>query len=273
MSKKILLAAGCSYTDKNFRSSDDSLPDVGRSGWPMWPELMANELNLECVNLGKSGASSDFIFREVIKGIASHGDKIDTIAILWSGADRESFYTFDFNALMEVYNDYGNNSKITSWMDDIGIGEINKKFWNNKNFNKDVYKNMIESQLSRMIAIIDICKARNIKLIMGQGLTFFSFWVLDEMQKEGRLNPAAYIDKSQTIQYFMDNPMFDQIEKTKNSIIGWPFWPLLNGYFLDILRYDHKENCFISDKDKHPNKLGQEIFAQEFINKYKELYI
>lgn len=34
----------------------------------------------------------------------------------------------------------------------------------------------------------------------------------------------------------------------------------------------HIKDFFISIKDRHPNKLGQELLAQEFLEKYYDLY-
>ena len=90
MAKKILLASGCSYTDANYRSSD---PDIDPN-WPMWPELMANELDLRCVNVGRSGQGADYILNSIIDQIAIYGNRIDTVAILWTTGDRLPFFNF-----------------------------------------------------------------------------------------------------------------------------------------------------------------------------------
>mgnify|MGYP007000298305 len=55
--KKILLASGCSFTDKNWIS--DFHPEIDTS-FPKWPELLAKKLDMECINLGKSGSGNEF---------------------------------------------------------------------------------------------------------------------------------------------------------------------------------------------------------------------
>jgi len=153
MSKKILFAAGCSYTDKDYMSFDDSLPKEEMGGWKFWPEIMADELNLTCVNSGKSGRGSDFMFNETMKAIAMYGDRLDTIAILWSGSDRVPFYTYDFNPFVEILVDPNHKTKDGEvwdpfiWMEQIGIGKVNRKFWASEHFNTSVYNHMIENQL------------------------------------------------------------------------------------------------------------------------------
>ena len=55
MMRKILLVSGCSNTDKDFYS--ELHPELDTS-WPKWPELLAKKLDMDCVNLGKSGAGN-----------------------------------------------------------------------------------------------------------------------------------------------------------------------------------------------------------------------
>ena len=30
--------------------------------WPMWPELVAKKLDMDCINLGQSGAGNEYIY-------------------------------------------------------------------------------------------------------------------------------------------------------------------------------------------------------------------
>jgi len=61
--KKILLVSGCSNTDKNFYS--ELHPEMDCS-WPKWPELLAEKLNMDCVNLAKSGAGNEYIYSSLL---------------------------------------------------------------------------------------------------------------------------------------------------------------------------------------------------------------
>ena len=274
MSKKILLAAGCSYTANSYISFDKDIPKEDRNGWSAWPELMATELNLKCVNNGRSGSGSADILKQVMKGIAIYGNRIDTVAVLWSCASRESFYTFTFNALAEIDDD--SKYDTWKWMDDIDIGKINKTYWNSNNFDKHTYENMLENQLCRMLAVIDICKAHNIKLVMAQGLGIFNYFALNKLYNEEKIGKNTYITKKEYAMSLMSNPFFSKLEENKDIIIGWPFIPLLGGSFLDLLRYDSNDNAmekyYISEKDRHPNGLGHELFSKAFITKYREFY-
>ena len=272
MGKKILLAGGCSYTDKNFMSKDDSIPEDQRGGWPMWPELMAKELDLECINVGSSGTGTDSIFNKIVKQIVIYGDRIDTVAVLWSGADRTRFYTYSFLPIYEIYDKSLLKIDPLSWMDNIGIGKINKKFWNSGKFDKKVYYNMMENQLIKMVSLFEICKSRNIKLVMAQGVLFLDFTILEEMYKSGKISDRSYISRKEIFDYLVKNPLFQYLEENKKHIIGWPFYETLGGtsFVHTIIR---KKEYYISPRDLHPNALGQRIFAKYFIERHNELYV
>ena len=58
-----LVAFGCSLTQ------GQDLPDNYKSQYPSkfsWPQILANKLNLQCINLGKGGASSKEILYKMI---------------------------------------------------------------------------------------------------------------------------------------------------------------------------------------------------------------
>ena len=83
----MILAAGCSWTDSNFVSLDQTLKDQDRGGWPMWPEVMGTKLGLETKNLGLAGCDNRYIFNSVIDEIWKH-TKIDLCVVMWTGWDR-----------------------------------------------------------------------------------------------------------------------------------------------------------------------------------------
>lgn len=274
--KKILFATGCSYTDKNYYSYDEDLSEDERGGWKKWPEIMAENLNLKCINTGYTGAGIDYMFTEVIKNISLYGNQIDTIAIMLSTSDRMLFHGYNMNPVMELGAGGWpfEEQNPFQWMNDIGVGLINKKFMENKYFNDKRYKIMIENQLSKILAIIDICKYHNIKYIIAQGTTFFDYEFISRLMLEKRLkNPNSFISESKVINLFIQNPYFSKLDKNKNNILNWPFFSKLGGKtFEDIRFYEYEEKLYISDKDLHPNARCQEIFAEHFLKRYYEIY-
>ena len=67
--KKILLVSGCSFTDSYFDT--DIHPDM-ICDWPRWPELVADELNMQCVNLALGGSGNERIYSTLSDYLTTH---------------------------------------------------------------------------------------------------------------------------------------------------------------------------------------------------------
>ena len=271
MSKKILLASGCSYTDENFKSLDSTLSDESRGSWPMWPELMGKELNLKVVNKGLSGRGVDHILDSIIDQISLYGERIDIVAILLSGCDRWPFFGFSWNPFTDLTSELVfHHDNARGWQALCGVTNTMNDLWNSKGFDSRIYRTMVENQLRKMCAIVDICKANNIKLIMNQGVEYFSFETLDLLMKAGTINEKQYVSRESVASWFVKNPMFAKLDRMDN-IIGWPFLDILGGSCFDYRRGSDM-STYVSDRDRHPNAYGQTLIAKEFLKKYGELY-
>lgn len=87
--KNILLASGDSWTDDNHESLPYPKFDCS---WPKWPKLLANKMELKCVNKGSSGQGNEYIFSSIIDSIVSIGpENIHTIAVLWTEFSRVDY--------------------------------------------------------------------------------------------------------------------------------------------------------------------------------------
>jgi len=110
--KKYLIASGCSWTDPNFIS--DVYPNLNCS-WPTWPELLADKLNMEVINLGRCGAGNEAIFSGVLDKILSLDKESIGLAIIgWSGYERRDWESpiFKLNKDKELYlSEYSWNNK------------------------------------------------------------------------------------------------------------------------------------------------------------------
>lgn len=262
---KILLAAGCSYTDNNYLSLDSTAPE--RGGWKMWPEIVAKELNLVPVNIGVSGSNNDFIFNSIMDIIAIIGDQIDTVAVLWTTADRLPFFYHTLHPFAEMYiqNMNSRSDDLQSWMDNRPGGSIVEEFFRGKNFNLDLMMNhWMKGTLRKMFQLMQICDHMGYKLVMAQGPAYFSEKPFNDT------NPPKRITTEMKTSAFMNNSYFTYLEKHRNRIIGWPFLPELGGWDLDLFRSKY-QNTTVSEKDFHPNRYGQEIFADLFLNKIKKM--
>ena len=269
MAKKILLATGCSYTDPNYPSCD---PNVDPN-WKMWPELMANELNLQCVNKGRSGQGADYIFDTILEGLAQYGSRIDTVAILWSTSDRVPFFNFTLNPIVEINTPHqAGGIDPFPWMDDIGVGRVSQKYFKSKHFMRtNAYRTMILNPIKKMFAIMEICEKRNIKFVMFAGLVYFDHYAINAMVDQEILPKKCAIKPEEVAKILLTDSMFAEVDKRKKHFIGWPMMKEIGGYSYDDIRHN-KEEYYISKLDRHPNELGQKMIAKEFTRRHKEIY-
>ena len=82
--KKILLVSGCSFTEPNYISS--YYPDMDCS-WPKWPEVLAEKLDMECINLARNGGGNEYIYSSLFDEITNRStlpDRIGLVIASWS---------------------------------------------------------------------------------------------------------------------------------------------------------------------------------------------
>ena len=268
MARKILLASGCSYTDKDFRSATDPSVVVD---WDPWPQHVANALNLQCVNKGQCGAGTDYIFDSIMDGIAEYGDRVDTIMVLWTGADRTEFFDRVLLPIPECHLD--NVATNMDWQKDLGFNNLSYSYLNSPDTNKKtIYNRMMVNPLRKMFTLLQICERLNIKVIMGQGLVYLNSPAINRLIDDGKLHESCRLSPDEMSEMFMKNPYFPQLEKKKKHLVGWPFLRSIGGYALDYIRFDMGKDYFCSDIDWHPNKLGHELFAEKFLEQYYKVY-
>ena len=100
--RKKLIVSGCSFTTKDYRSSAYPQRDTS---YPKWPELLAEKLDMDCINLAFSGAGNEFIFQTLCEAIIrTPRDEIGMIVAAWSQANRYDWQLYkDMNHMM--YNE------------------------------------------------------------------------------------------------------------------------------------------------------------------------
>ena len=69
---KFLLTSGCSFTDNWWTK---------KRGFPVWPELLAKELDMQCINLGKRGLGNDYILNSIIDKLATEKNKVGLVVV------------------------------------------------------------------------------------------------------------------------------------------------------------------------------------------------
>jgi len=104
--KKILLVSGCSWSYKKFNSIFHPNMDCS---WPKWPEILANKLNMDCVNLSYSGSGQEYIFSTLIEYLSNNMKNIGLVIPAWSRAPRRDYQTN--NIWTNLRNDDRGDSK------------------------------------------------------------------------------------------------------------------------------------------------------------------
>jgi hypothetical protein len=86
--KKTLLVSGCSWSDLKFNSIFHTDLDCS---WPKWTELLAEKLDMNCINLSFCGSGQEYIFSTLIEYLANNRDNIGLIIPAWSRAPRRDY--------------------------------------------------------------------------------------------------------------------------------------------------------------------------------------
>ena len=248
--KKILLVSGCSNTEKDFYS--EIHPDLDCS-WPKWPEILAKKLDMDCVNLAKSGMGNEYIYTTLLRFITTTDkNKIGLVIPAWTQNQRKDYQLkgYWFNQRVDPDGD------VFSWM-----------------------RRTLDNYLSFQI----LCERYNLPYMQVQMLSPYIDW-LDGLRPRDR-DPIKINDPDWRYTYpgnkIIDNKrLIDMISNYEDLInqkkfLGWPLSHEYGGYSLQkkLIGIRSKEtgvyphinlDTMISQLDHHPNAKGQEVIA-EFI--------
>ena len=238
MKRKVLIASGCSFTNENFTS--DFHPDMDCS-WPKWPELLAEKLNMDFINLGHSGAGNEYTYASILDKIHSiDTDDIGLVMPAWSQVQRKDIKVRGVWKHLDKPRRYPYESNL--------YGDITYR---------------IEESIRLYYSFQEICKSKNIPIFQFQMLPMFRGFDYNPVTKK-RVNSRAdnYNNLIKTIYY---NPYYKNID---NSFLGWPTESSLGGFNIkmDVLHGYNNESLKyqVSDIDSHPNAAGQ-IKIAEFL--------
>jgi len=245
--KKILLVSGDSYTDKSWTS--EIHPDIDTS-WPKWPELLAKKLDMECVNLGLSGAGNEYIYTSLLDYITDKKTSIENIGLVipaWSQCQRKDYQEGIFGRWTNFRIDPHGDAY--SW--------VNRSL-----------KYYLSFQVMCERYNLNYLQVQMIDLFYGvfSGLTYGHGDIYKDPSKHSEKIPYTKgdvaIDKQRVLSCILsyENKINDK------NFLGWPIATELGGYSVCSKESPLKEimNHKISKLDSHPNAKGQEIIA-EFI--------
>ena len=289
--KKILLAGGCSYTDPNFKSSAQLLPDHKRGGWPMWPELMGKQLDLEVINTALAGVGNKLISKTIISNIIKYGDQIDTVAVLWTSPERIELYNQTIFPLIDLSNpgemaDYSHK-----------YSGLNVFKWPPKKFKEHkVYETWIKDSLLAMYEVAEVCKVKNIKCVFGQGVCFLLYQTAEAFLNiikthPNKFDPTTYqniesnihLSKKSFVDLIFADGIYQELRKrfSKNFFTKYDIFDPEYAIDTQAIFYKNRKKYRIADtdvfatldadkNDHHPNAEGQKYIADAFLQDYKK---
>ena len=210
--KKILLASGCSFTDENFESPVH--PEMDTS-WPKWPELLANKLDMKCINLAMNGGGNEYIYSSLLDQILKTKDKsqIGLVIPAWTQCQRKDYQLY-------------------------AVG-----YWRSERFDPhgEVF-GWVRKSLRYMISLQIVCERYNIPLKQFQMLNLFDGWIhgLQKTDAE-RIKNKDNPDFIPTYKYQGLNPKKDQAKCQQlmlsydsyinaENFLGWPTLKIFGGF-------------------------------------------
>ena len=266
--KKLLLASGCSFTDENFESAVH--PEM-ICDWPKWPELLAKKLDMDCVNLAKSGMGNEYIYTTLLHYILNEDrNNIGLVIPAWTQCQRKDYqYGYSWRSRWPQKSNYWRNKRI----DPDG----------------DIFSWMRKS-LDICLSFQIMCERYNLPYMQVQMLSPYIDWLYGlkpaDMEIERGKFPKGFrytypgdAEKDNLKIIKMIDSYEDKINIDK--FLGWPLSHEFGGYSLQkrLIGWNHKKfkdnvslgikepsavpggPTMISKSDAHPNALGHKVIS------------
>ncbi len=264
MAKSKLIALGCSYTEHYLHSMHAMGVD---HSFTRWPQLLADKLDMECVNLGRSGFGNEFMVSKLLDVL--HTEKnIGLVVIMWSEWQRMDFQIESY-AWRPLHPHRDNEA--------IEMFPMNKE--GRKTLLK--YYNVVAAtmkNLRQFVMVQELC--RDVPYLMIQGCCPITdpLYIRPE-HADIDTEPLRFVDNMKEVRrirkiatkQIIDCPL----EIDENKFIGWPIFSEIDGYDVDTMldKLDRKRKKYrVSDNDSHPNGPGHEVISEEIYKVYKEVY-
>jgi len=221
--KKILLVSGCSFTTDDFNSLFHPEEDMS---WDKWPKILAKMLNMDYVNLAKSGAGNEFISNTIIDEIETMDkSKIGLVIPAWSQCHRRD------------YQMYSSRSKSTRWRSEMYDLFGDTRYWIRKSLKTYYFFQIYCDYYNipyKQVQMIELFKD-NIEIDFNEEKKEMDDFTVDEMYYKKLKN---FIGETSGILSLQD--VLTSNRKDKEKI----------------------KEFSISSEDSHPSKNGHRLLAE-----------
>ena len=252
-SMKYLIVSGDSNTTDNFDSITN--PDLDFS-YKKWPELLAEKLGMEVINVARSGQGNEFIYTTIRNEIVKIEDKsqIGLVIAAWSQAMRGDY--------REVPNDYDPKVNLPT------TKHYHWSPWRSQRIN--THGNLpgwVQKSLGHYLDFQILCERYNLPYVHFQMIELYEHFIEGVKPSQNEVHYGA--DPDTRAIYPGDREKDEQniikmileYEKKLNTdkFIGWPPVEKLGGFrFKDKLDlWSQKDSPRrVSNIDNHPNGLG-----------------
>jgi len=256
MAKNKLIAIGCSYTEHYFLSIHAMGVD---HSFARWSQHLADKLDMECVNLGRSGMGNEYMIAKLMDAILQKN--IGLIVIMWSEWQR-----MDFQIKPDGWHPlhpHRGNEKIEKFPMNVEGRKTLLKYYNTvASTMKNLRQFLIAQELIKDIPYLMIqgCNPLVDPLYLHPESDEVNWTIVSEIRKEA-------------IKQIIKSPLSDRINE--DNFIGWPIFSRIGGYYadniLDKLDPD-RIKLRVSENDSHPNGEGHKIISDHIYNIYEKVY-
>ncbi|MBF83977.1 MAG: hypothetical protein CL489_05810 [Acidobacteria bacterium] len=274
-SRKKIIAVGCSYTEDVYK-------------FPVWPTLLAETLDMDCVNLGAQGAGNEEMLAKTLDVVLNQKN-IGLVVIMWSEWQRMDFqlwprkwdHWWHVHPMRKAGPGWERYVERSGYVPEF---QRNVNEWSPNLLGANTPHHAANRALRTFIYSQKLLK--NIPYIFLQGPTPMPFYNVKTLSyidcsENGPNGEVADFQKNnnsrqQTALALSFSPYLEYIDNNiSEKFIGWPIFSELGGYdidnILDIADPERSE-MRISEDDTHPNGLGHKMIAEEIYNAYAKIY-
>ena len=230
---KYLIVSGDSWTDPNYYSTPNRHL---KCDWPKWPELLAEKLNMQVINLAHSGRGNEYIYSTILDKITEQPDNIGMVIAAWSAPERRDFC---------IIGDKGDYRWRTLRPDDSGS-----------------FLYHIQRSFRLFYSFQQLCESLNLKYKHMLMVPFFKtfLWECSNEFFEEIRDDMGPLGEREILKSIINCPYIEKIRE--ENFIGWPCVEELGGYSIkDKLNPGKSLDFQIAENDAHPSSKGHELIA------------